>query len=324
MTLAGRHYNSASTRFDNGYVSANNCLNLVTLVPGNTYTVDLAPLGVNFEQLRAWIDFNNNGSFDNATEQVFFQNDIGPPAAYTMSTSGSFTVPAGAPVNTMVRMRVIEEVSTRYGAAYAIGNACYNPVYGQAEDYPIWLSAAIVLPVTYRYFRAQPAGNNVDVSWETDTESGSSHFVIERAPDGRNFVPVGHVVAKGRAASYRFTDPEPGQGNWYYRLRQVDADGGAAYTRTVQVQLGAPAGPAFALQSNIVRNEIRVRFDRRVASRQLRLLDLSGRVLLHKTIDPSAGQTASILFSGLHMPAGIYLLEIIDGPERQVEKIVRE
>jgi hypothetical protein len=324
LSLAGRHYNSGTTQEDLGYVPANTCLNLVPLVPGNTYTIDLNMLGQNREQVRAWIDYNNNGVFDNATEQIFYQGDIGPPSLFNLSTSGTFTVPPGAPINTLVRMRVIDEVSVAYSASYTINNACYNPVYGQAEDYPVWLGAAVVLPVTYRSFRAAALGEDVRVEWETATETGSSHFVVERSADGRRFDAVGHLPAKGQAADYRFTDRKPGQGTIYYRLRQIDVDGGATYSRIISVQLDGGRSPSFTLQSTVVNHEIRIRFERGVQPRQLRLIDLSGRVLLQRSIDASTSQVVTIALDGLQMPAGIYLLEILDGTTRHAEKILRQ
>jgi hypothetical protein len=328
VTVAGRNFNSGTTQGDNGYVPATSCLNLIQLVPSNTYTLEMTPLAINYEQVRAWIDYDNNGLFDNATEQVFFQNDIGPPAAYTLSVNGNFTVPAWVPVNTMLRMRVIEEVSTRYGAGYAISNACYNPTYGQAEDFPVWISAAVVLPVTYKYFTASASGMDVRIAWETGSESGSSHFSLERSSDGVHFMSIGLVPANGSGNGkvYQFTDPAPGEGTWFYRLRQVDMDGGYAYSSIARVDFNSKHQHGYKLMSNRVRNEIRIQFmgDPGEGPGSVRLVDLSGRLLLQRSVNTRRDQVVSIDLSQLPISAGVYLLEIVNGSGRHTEKIVRE
>jgi hypothetical protein len=328
MNLAGRHYNSGTTQGDNGYVPANKCLNLVELTPGNTYSAQFAPLGANYEQVRAWIDFNNNGAFDNATEQVFYQSDIGPPSAYNTTVSGNFTVPAGAVTGTVLRMRVIEELSVRYGAGYTINNACYNPVYGQAEDFPVWIMPMGTLPVTWLYFRAQAVGQDARLEWKTGSEQGNSHFTVERSSDGQHYEAIGHLASSARqdGAAYEFTDARPGSGQWYYRLRQVDLDGGYSYSPVARVLISETNTRNYRLQSNLVRSEIRVTFNgpRQKGPRGIRLMDLSGRTLIQRAGLPAADQSIALDISGLHMPAGIYLLDIVDGAERHTEKIIRE
>ncbi len=326
MNLAGRNYNSGTTQGDNGYVPATKCLNLVELTPGNTYTVQFAPLGSNYEQVRAWIDFNNNGSFDNATEQVFYQNDIGPPSVYNTTVSGNFTVPVGAVTGTILRMRVTEEVSVRYGAGFTISNACYNPVYGQAEDFPVWIMPMGTLPVTYTYFRAQPAGPDVRLEWQTESEQGSSHFVVERSADGQRYEAIGQLPSRAAGAMYAYTDASPGGGQWFYRLRQVDLDGGYSYSSIARVNLTSMHQPGYRLLSNMVRNEIRIRFmgeqDRGPGS--IRLIDLSGRILVQRSMHTRPDQFVSIDLSPLSLPTGMYLLEIVNSSGRHTEKIVKE
>lgn len=324
MTLAGRHYNSGTTQDDNGYVPATSCLNLVQLVPGNTYTMDLAPLAQNYEQVRAWIDYNNNGVFETPSEQVFFQNDIGPPAPFTGSVSTSFTVPAGAPANTMVRMRVLEEVSTRYGAGYAITGPCYNPVYGQAEDFPVWLSSAVVLPVTYRSFQVQASGDDVRISWETAQESGNHHFDIERSADGRSFHSIGRVAAADRPGRYQYLDANPGAGSWYYRLRQVDVDGQSKLSRVERIDITETNTRKYRLLSTLVQGDLRIHLGAASRDTRLRVFDMTGRVLLQRRLDGNAGQTVTVSLQGITMPAGWYILDIQDESGRFTQKFAKQ
>ncbi|WP_298316583.1 GEVED domain-containing protein [uncultured Aquimarina sp.] len=94
---------------------------------GQTYTVTVTPTWtgtVYAEGYAVWIDYNNNGDFDDAGELVWSKS----PSTDTPN-SGSFTVPTGTS-ETSVRMRV----SMKYNA---IPTSCETFTYGEVEDYTI-------------------------------------------------------------------------------------------------------------------------------------------------------------------------------------------
>lgn len=74
------------------------------------------------EVFRVWIDYNQNGSFGDAGENVYASGTT------TAAVTGTFTVPASATLGS-TRMRV----SMKFSSA---AQACTNPFnYGEAEDY---------------------------------------------------------------------------------------------------------------------------------------------------------------------------------------------
>ncbi|MHA7057393.1 GEVED domain-containing protein [Aquimarina sp. M1] len=98
---------------------------------GQTYTVTVTPTWtgtIYSEGYAVWIDYNNNGDFDDAGELVWSKS----PSTNTPN-SGSFTVPNGTS-ETSVRMRV----SMKYNA---IPTSCETFTYGEVEDYTINLSS---------------------------------------------------------------------------------------------------------------------------------------------------------------------------------------
>ncbi len=327
--LANRNLSSGITRDDNGYLNAaNGCLNLVQLTIGNTYPFSISPLAVNYEQLRVWIDYNNNGIFDNATEQVFYQNDIGPPNAYNTIVTGSLTVPATAVLNTVLRMRVIEEVSTRYGAGYSITGSCYNPVYGQAEDYPVIIYSNAVLPVTYTSFHIQEDGMDAVLDWKTATESLNAQFIVERSTDGVRFKAAGVVKGKNAAqgAAYQFRDKKPGEGVIYYRLKQQDMDGSFAYSAIRSVSITVSDTRNVRLLSNLVDQAIKLQVSSQSVSHKtyVRFMDMSGRILLSREFKAERSAVFTIDISGLSISGGMYLVEITNGTDRWIEKVIKK
>jgi gingipain R len=104
------------------------------LTAGGNVNVQLTPAFASTtysEYWKIWIDYNRDGDFDDAGEEVFSSNG-------TASVSGSFTVPSSADGVT-TRMRV----TMKYNAA---PTSCETFSYGEVEDYTVSISAATVNP----------------------------------------------------------------------------------------------------------------------------------------------------------------------------------
>ncbi|MGY3794602.1 GEVED domain-containing protein [Aquimarina sp. 433] len=101
-----------------------------TLNEGQSYDITIIPTWtgtIYAEAYAVWIDYNNNGDFDDAGELVFSK----APSTDATNT-GSFTVPTGTSL-TAVRMRV----SMKYND---IPTSCETFTYGEVEDYTINLA----------------------------------------------------------------------------------------------------------------------------------------------------------------------------------------
>jgi hypothetical protein len=113
---------------------------------------------------------------------------------------------------------------------------CTNPANCTGIDWNIstcppgdtFCNQVKALPVTLLFFDAKISGSAVILSWATATESNSSHFVIERSIDGKNFHEIASQNAAGNSVTkkeYTLIDKFPLVGRAYYRLKQVDFDG---------------------------------------------------------------------------------------------------
>jgi hypothetical protein len=94
------------------------------------------------------------------------------------------------------------------------------------------------LPVELTDFQGFDRDGYAELIWSTASESGSSHFEIERSQDGTKFSRIGSVQSKGdtdQAESYQFKDDLPIKGATYYRLKQVDLDGQISYSKTISL-----------------------------------------------------------------------------------------
>ena len=92
---------------------------------GQSYTVTFSPGFASSsytEYWKVWIDFNQDGDFEDSGEEVFSQNS-------SSDVSGSITIPSGAS-NGNTRMRV----SMRYNGNPSF---CGSFTYGEVEDYTV-------------------------------------------------------------------------------------------------------------------------------------------------------------------------------------------
>lgn len=322
ITIGNKSVSSDATADDGGYVNkSDKCEFLIPLVKNNTYTFSATVLGQNNEQVRAWIDYNNNGVFDNVTEQIYYNSSI--PAFATpanITVSGSFTVPGTVVTGTVLRLRVIDEL-----AGFSLNNACYNPTYGQAEDYPIFISAS-ALPVKLAFFGGNRENNDALLSWKTVFEENAKEFQVEKSMDGNSFVTAGTVLATNNSsgATYSFTDKNIGNAKIYYRLKQADADGNFEYSKVVSIS-GISSTHSIRVNNNPFTDIIDLEFSKiQTGNLGIRLLDLAGREIFHST-QAAAGQTrVQINTAGKNISAGIYLLQVTNGQEQFVERVMKK
>jgi hypothetical protein len=91
------------------------------------------------------------------------------------------------------------------------------------------------LPVELVELKAKAQKQQTILTWKTASEKNNLGFDIEKSTDGQTFEKIGFVKGFGTTQApqyYSFTDSKLNQLS-YYRLRQVDYDGTAAYSNIV-------------------------------------------------------------------------------------------
>jgi hypothetical protein len=88
------------------------------------------------------------------------------------------------------------------------------------------------LPVELTNFSITVVDKHIVIAWETETESNSNNFTVERSTDSKNIEFVGTIPAAGYSLSpvkYTLTDNNPIIGTSYYRLVETDNNGDKYY-----------------------------------------------------------------------------------------------
>ncbi len=100
---------------------------------------------------------------------------------------------------------------------------------------------ATPLPIELGGFSARAIhAKNVQVQWETFSESNNDYFSIEKSLDGETWEHVKHIKGAGnstRKLSYGTNDFDPYLGISYYRLKQTDFDGQVSYSELKAVEV---------------------------------------------------------------------------------------
>ncbi|MET7259356.1 T9SS type A sorting domain-containing protein [Dyadobacter fermentans] len=127
------------------------------------------------------------------------------------------------------------------------------------------------LPVTWQSFSARMGiTGRVTLDWATASEVNASHFEVQRSNDSRTFATVKTVNAMGNTKNssfYQYEDEFLSRGTYYYRLKQVDADGRTDFTRIVSVRVNGhetvrvfpnPAADLITVESGQALNRIAI------------------------------------------------------------------
>ena len=120
---------------DGGYVDhAVNCQKIIDVFEDSTYNIEITTL-YNGNNIKGYVDFNSDGDFLDANEEILNLNTVSNNVSpYTSTAYINFTVPTvnGTTVKSGVKLRL------RLNAD--IGNVigpCHTPLYGQVEDYAL-------------------------------------------------------------------------------------------------------------------------------------------------------------------------------------------
>lgn len=107
-----------------------------TLTAGSTYTITLGAGTYTINDLAAWIDFNQNGILNDASEKLGETDNLGAAPA---TTSFTFTVPLTAN-NGVTRLRVRD---VDHGGVNDMDPCAAQSVYGETEDYNITIVGGV-------------------------------------------------------------------------------------------------------------------------------------------------------------------------------------
>ncbi|MEO8819922.1 MAG: T9SS type A sorting domain-containing protein [Ginsengibacter sp.] len=173
-----------------------------------------------------------------------------------------------------------------------------------------------VAPVTLTNFSARSKGNGVSLDWSTSQELNNNYFQVERSDDGNtNWSVIATVNGAGNSQvvnNYNAFDANPISGINYYRLKQVDNDGRAVYSKTVTVKISLQK-TSISVIANPFYSTLSVSFVSATSETvTARLVDVTGKEIAMEKWSVYNG-TSKKDFSNLGgLQHGMYILSIIN------------
>jgi hypothetical protein len=137
MGIYGVTLNTINTT-TNGAVDGSpdySCTTSTTLAPGAAYTIRVATNAAADENVRVWLDYDNNGSFDPTTELLFASSNA------RVHSGTTALIPLSAVTGVPLRLRIAADASVA-----PVPTPCSTPVYSQTEDYGVVLQANTQAP----------------------------------------------------------------------------------------------------------------------------------------------------------------------------------
>jgi hypothetical protein len=135
-----------------------------------------------------------------------------------------------------------------------------------------------VLPITLVSFQARSEEGGAMITWKVSAEINNEKMLVQRSKDGLNFQEIGQVKGRGTTNvpfEYHFFDANPGGGETYYRLKQLDFNGKFEYSKIIV--LNTEGFIRLFIYPNPARERVFVKTTQDVIDLGLHLYDALGR-----------------------------------------------
>jgi len=184
---------------------------------------------------------------------------------------------------------------------------------GGANAGSVSLTCLSVLPVELISFKATPQYQSVKLNWETANEINNMGFHVERQNtiDGK-WDELSFIKSQGSSSVYEFIDNNPLIQN-YYRLKQVDFDGGFEYSKIIAATLDSKG--IMSVFPNPSKGLFNITGLKDLESEQYKLMNSIGQ-----TVSVTVQNNGQLDLS--ECPSGVYYLRVIS--TGNVTKLVKE
>lgn len=183
----------------------------------------------------------------------------------------------------------------------------------------IGLLFSSTLPVEFGSFSVTKAGRTAKINWNTVQEINSSHFVIERSADSRNWKSVHTIPAAGNSSNvinYSYVDVSPEKGTNYYRIRQVDINNAQKTTDIKLVSFNSEKVISFF--PNPVADQLTIQSGTdKIYS--IRIINSKGQLVTQQQVQNT---TATVAVKNL--PPGLYMLQMVTETGIITEKFMKQ
>ena len=196
------------------------------------------------------------------------------------------------------------------------------------DRFRIVFKASGTLPVNFTTIQAYQQNSGILVGWNLAAENNMKQYEIEKSANGQEFVKVGLTASRhnnNTAASYSWFDPNPVNGNNFYRIKASDKTGGVNYSAVVNVKIENGKSYISAYPNPVKNNTINIQLTNEPKGVYVvELFNSLGQKMLIKTIKHTGGSATQTIQLGTLVSKGVYQLTISHGENKISKQIVVE
>ena len=187
----------------------------------------------------------------------------------------------------------------------------------------------IVLPVSFGEIKGRLNENTATIKWSTYSETGTSHFDLERSSDGINFEVIKTISATGNSNStiyYKGIDNElPKNADiFFYRIKMVDLNGKFEYSKLISLKPSLTTYIEYIYPTVISRNEVvKIKMvSHTVQSAIVNVFSPTGQKLTGQIQVLQRGENEFVINRFILSGSGIYLVKIQAGNFSTIRKLI--
>ena len=178
---------------------------------------------------------------------------------------------------------------------------------------PIWYTKNTIVPLNFIGFNALVENDKtVLLNFQTTNEINTEKFIIERAINGVNFLPINSILSNQNISLnyYSTKDYQPFAGINYYRIKQIDKDGKFSYSKIISINLKEVLINAFNIYPNPVNAELKLNIHSKNKEKAtLIIYDVWGRIISKEVKELSKGNQVLSLNTN-HLTPGNYFISL--------------
>jgi len=183
------------------------------------------------------------------------------------------------------------------------------------------------LPVKLVSFNGNLKDNKVALAWKVELNETAERFEVERSVSGGKFTYIGTVLGtlNPGTAVYNFVDPLYSGEKVAYRLKMIDKDLRAEYSKIIFFNAGSNADNFISLVQNPVYDKLNISFqtfDKETVD--IRVIDMTGSLKAVQRLSVQPGSNVLTMQLPSTLSTGAYVVSVVHSKGMYNQKFLKK
>lgn len=210
---------------------------------------------------------------------------------------------------------------------YQLTDNGYAPASSNIATVTLNYPVIIILPVKLISFDGNIVNGTTQLKWIVSANETGNYFQVLRSVDGKSFVEIGTIIASERIGTeaYMFEDPSLQNRTTYYKIKIVNKDNSVTYSDIIIVKPAAKNSNRLLILKNPVEASLHFSYTSPGAGSYIvSIYSSAGVKMLERKMLIEKGASGYSVELNNVLPTGTYILEVSNGVERQVAKLLKK